>query len=236
LFTGRYYDAETGLYYYRARVYNPYIGRFMQTDPSGYKGGINLYAYCGNNPIMLVDPYGLCGGGYDYLSAFKGSGRDFATAFSDGINITSNNVTFNMLEGKGIPGWVDSGTAMARTGTAGQISQYLSYTGGGAGAAASGLVYLGLDLTISVGTTAASNPETQNTLRALSERITDFKTNPQNWLRMSASAEQARVKGGVSIESVYTNTKTGETLNVHDVFTAIGNQIDNHPTFRDYGK
>jgi RHS repeat-associated protein len=35
LFTGRYYDAETGLYYYRARVYNPYIGRFLQTDPIG---------------------------------------------------------------------------------------------------------------------------------------------------------------------------------------------------------
>jgi RHS repeat-associated protein len=82
LFTGRYYDAETSLYYYRARVYNPYIGRFMQTDPSGYKGGINLYAYCGNNPIMLVDPYGLCGG-YDYSSATKGLGSGFVRDFKN---------------------------------------------------------------------------------------------------------------------------------------------------------
>jgi len=60
-FTGREYDAESGLYYYRARMYNPAIGRFMQTDPVGYGDGLNWYAYCGNNPLMFVDPWGLCG-------------------------------------------------------------------------------------------------------------------------------------------------------------------------------
>jgi RHS repeat-associated protein len=64
MFTGRQYDSETGLYYYRARYYNPYIGRFLQTDPIGYKGGLNLYTYCKNNPINLIDPLGLsCGPG-----------------------------------------------------------------------------------------------------------------------------------------------------------------------------
>jgi len=58
LFTGRRFDTDTGLYYYRARYYNPYIGRFLQTDPVGYAGGINLYAYCANNPLRLVDPSG----------------------------------------------------------------------------------------------------------------------------------------------------------------------------------
>jgi len=61
MFTGRRFDFETGLYYYRARYYNPYIGRFLQTDPIGYGAGMNLYAYCGNNPIGLVDPLGLYG-------------------------------------------------------------------------------------------------------------------------------------------------------------------------------
>jgi len=59
MFTGRRFDIETGLYYYRARYYNPHIGRFMQTDPVGYGAGMNLYAYCGNNPLSYTDPSGL---------------------------------------------------------------------------------------------------------------------------------------------------------------------------------
>jgi len=59
MFTGRRFDDETGLYYYRARYYDPYIGRFLQTDPIRYAAGLNLYTYCGNNPIYWVDPWGL---------------------------------------------------------------------------------------------------------------------------------------------------------------------------------
>jgi RHS repeat-associated protein len=59
LFTGRRFDAEAGLYYYRARYYNPHIGRFLQTDPIGYDDDINWYRYCENSPVNLTDPYGL---------------------------------------------------------------------------------------------------------------------------------------------------------------------------------
>ncbi|MBN2182560.1 MAG: DUF2341 domain-containing protein [Sedimentisphaerales bacterium] len=60
MFTGRRFDLETELYYYRARYYNPYIGKFLQTDPA--YSSMNLYAYCGNNPVNWVDPTGMLGG------------------------------------------------------------------------------------------------------------------------------------------------------------------------------
>jgi RHS repeat-associated protein len=52
-FTGRRYDPETGLYYYRARYYSPQLGRFLQTDPVGYTVDLNLYTYVGNDPLEL---------------------------------------------------------------------------------------------------------------------------------------------------------------------------------------
>ena len=59
MFAGRRFDIETGLYYNRARYYNPYTGRFLQADPIGYGAGMNMYVYCGNNSLNYVDPSGL---------------------------------------------------------------------------------------------------------------------------------------------------------------------------------
>jgi RHS repeat-associated protein len=58
MFAGVCYDIEICLYYNRARYYNPFMGRFLQTDPVGYEAGMNLYACFGNNPLWLVDPHG----------------------------------------------------------------------------------------------------------------------------------------------------------------------------------
>ena len=56
-FTGRQNDG-TGLYYYRARYYNPVWGRFVSEDPIGLAGGMNLYAYASADPTQYSDPYG----------------------------------------------------------------------------------------------------------------------------------------------------------------------------------
>lgn len=57
LYTGQQYDQISGQYYLRARYYNPIVGRFLQEDV--YRGdGLNLYAYCANNPVVYYDPSG----------------------------------------------------------------------------------------------------------------------------------------------------------------------------------
>ena len=56
---GQYYDAETGLHYNRFRYHSPEWGRYMSKDPLAQTGGLNLYAYVGNNPLNQADPMGL---------------------------------------------------------------------------------------------------------------------------------------------------------------------------------
>jgi RHS repeat-associated protein len=86
-FTGREYDPESGLYYYRARYYDPRAGRFISKDPIGFAGGdvnlyryvdsvgkpfleINPYVYAINNPLNYTDPLGL----YVWPYSWKGWG------------------------------------------------------------------------------------------------------------------------------------------------------------------
>jgi RHS repeat-associated protein len=85
LFTGREYIYTLGLYDYRHRMYNPHLGRFIQTDPIGFGGdSINLYRYCSGNPVGHSDPTGLVN-----TSPSNPFMRDFMwdfAAYQDGAN------------------------------------------------------------------------------------------------------------------------------------------------------
>jgi RHS repeat-associated protein len=59
LFHGREYDYELNLYYFRARYYDPIMGRFLQTDPMGYQDSLNLYQAFNMNGVNFTDPMGL---------------------------------------------------------------------------------------------------------------------------------------------------------------------------------
>lgn len=58
-FSTKYYDDQTGLYYYGYRYYSPELGRWLSKDPLQERGGANLYAFCLNNPVNYCDPVGL---------------------------------------------------------------------------------------------------------------------------------------------------------------------------------
>src|SRR5256885_12795832 len=60
MFTGREYLQELGIYDYRHRYYHPLLGRFLQTDPTGFDAGdMNLFRYCDDDPVDRSDPTGL---------------------------------------------------------------------------------------------------------------------------------------------------------------------------------
>lgn len=83
LFQGREYLHEVGIYDYRNRYYYAALGRFLQSDPTGFDGGdMNLFRYCGDDPVDLSDPTGLFAGFANMIGALRENwiGADGLTA------------------------------------------------------------------------------------------------------------------------------------------------------------
>lgn len=91
-FTGQANLPEAQLYYYRARVYDPSLGRFLQTDPVLFEAGTNFYSYVNNDPVNAIDPTGqwvwfvigpLTFAAGEYLTQVYESGGDFSLSNKD---------------------------------------------------------------------------------------------------------------------------------------------------------
>ncbi len=126
-FTGREFDPETGLYYYRARYYDSTTGRLLQEDPIGFAGGINFYAYVKNNPVNVLDPFGLLDASDIIIRVIKGLGR-------------ANDVIGTIFDTSG-PG---ATTGAAIGGAAGAVGGGIVGAAGGPVAAAAGAVAGGI--------------------------------------------------------------------------------------------
>ena len=72
LYCGYFCDKDTGLYQVRNRYYDPGLATFINRDPIGHQGGMNLYEYCGDNPINRTDASGLQYPGYQGIESMAG--------------------------------------------------------------------------------------------------------------------------------------------------------------------
>jgi hypothetical protein len=201
-------------------MYNPAIGRFLQTDPIGYTDGINWYTYCANNPIMFVDPWGLCGESRGWIDRLQTSvdviGVADPTPISDGLN-----ALVYLIRGKRSDAFLSAVSMLA----------YVGDAFGKGGKVAKGVAKGGRELASEGAQAVAKNlDELSQVAKSADEGV---------WELVSAHAERATRRGarksGVSIQEIYRNTVSGQRRITHTVVNDAGRVVDG-PHYRPFYK
>jgi RHS repeat-associated protein len=129
-FTGKEYDSDTGLYYYNARWYDSELGRFISEDPVGDPNNPNLYSYCRNNPVNMIDPTGLYYAGYTSQSDGMAEAAKHTSTPAEGssISFTTGNSPSSSGTGQPNPGTPGTTTFTGIYGANGELSSVTATT------------------------------------------------------------------------------------------------------------
>ena len=164
-YTGQIALPEMQLYHYKARVYDPIIGRFLQTDPVGYQTDPNLYLYVGNDPLNHADPDGRC---YPVCTMLIGAGVGFA--FETGVQLFMHHGDVSKVSWTTVAVATVAGGAVGLTGGAAAGVVALTGTTGAAAVATVAIptatvAATGAAVTTMVGNQAEGRPIPEHVLR-----------------------------------------------------------------------
>ena len=248
-YRGYYWDKEFGLYYLQSRYYDPKIGRFISADdvsslePESI-GGLNLYVYCLNNPVMCVDPSGhfpilalILG-----ITALIGMGLTIGGVASDNNAMTAVGLTMvaipalisgGMAIAAGIGGAtylgiVGSVTAMAGLGSglfaSAEYQEAITGNNWILNAGMSEDWYNGLMLTTAaiatLGTISCGVLSSIGNMSSPSAMMNSVKNHPSRWKIIKQNISNAtgrKFKGGISKYTNYINRWTGSRLGTHEI-------------------
>jgi RHS repeat-associated protein len=202
-YRGYYFDVETGFYYLNSRYYDPETGRFINADDISYLdpetlNGLNLFAYCGNNPVMALDPDGHAWWKW-LIGALILVGLGIATVLTFGaaapITGFAATVVVGAFTGAVVSAGVGLGVAALTGGDLSDAFMWGAITGGLAGAASAGLgaVAFASSKLATAALQIAGNMLISSTITAVQGAI----TNTFSWGDVATSAFFGAIAGAV---------------------------------------